>query len=362
MTTDQLKEHMKFYLSAFNKQKVTISDETIHEDVLSTRSIRPGIPATKEQYRGFVRTSLLLNAEEGKKKKDVDKPWPTDWMKLSVLQLAQSLLPLLMILFFSFKSSAQVNMDLSTVKTELKENAIKIGIHYLQTWDSLFKIQDIFSARKHSLMQLTPSFDIQAGTADAFSSITAKISGMWMFFKTIDVAGAKAVDVTKTWHIVPVSAGIETNAKMNVWNGIFEVGYAPWYQSEAGGSPEWLRNTTLAFFFQTGYKFSKDTAGLIGGEVDQSKEPASSAIVRLKADASANIFNPVTIASFRVGLVGGATVWYDVLNKAVYHRLDGDLRFFVANDDFISLKYQHGSGAPLFNTGDEWGIGLHVTF
>lgn len=363
MTEETLKTHMKYYLGAFRKKSSPeISDETIHEDVLSGKAIRPGIPPTQNQYQGMVKWSISndIEQQEGPKKKL--KPWPQDWMKKTVAELAQAILPVLLFLFLAMGARSQVNVDLSAMKTDLKENAIKVGIHYLQTWDSLFKIQDVYQARKHSLMQFTPSFDVVTGTADAFSSITAKVSGMWMFFKTKQLAGTPAVDVEKTWHIVPVSAGIETNNRFDVVNGIFEVGWIPWYQSYYKQSPEWIKNTTLAFFVQAGYKFSKDTAGKVGGEVDESKEPESQGIVRLKGDVSANIFNPVTIGTFRLGLVGGATVWYDVLNTAIYHKIDADLRFFVSGDNFISLKYEKGSGAPLFNTGDQWGIGLSVSF
>jgi hypothetical protein len=361
MQQEDLKAAMKYLLSAATKNEIT--DETIHQDVLSSRSIRNGIPSTKNQYQNFVRQFLLVNQPE-KKKAEADKPWPADWMKLSVAQLAQSLLVLMLFISISLGSVAQVDMNISAIKTDLKDNAIKIGIKYLQQWDSLFQMKDIFGAKKHSLHQFSPSFDIQTGTADAFSSITAKISGMWMFFKSTKIRGYDIADVSKTWHIVPLSAGMETNKDFDILNAIVEVGWIPWYQSYAAKRPEWLRNTTVAFFLQGGYKFLKDTSGKIGGEVDQSKEKKSSGIVRLKGDVSANIFNPVQISVFRVGLVGGATVWYDVLNQAVYHKVDGDLRFFLTgnNDDFISLNYQHGSGAPLFNSGDQFGIGLVVSF
>lgn len=363
MEQEALKTHMKYYLSAFNDEQVDINDETIHETVLSSSDGVKGIANSKSQYQNFVRWSIIrAGKKEGKKPKEVDKPWPTDWMKQSVSQLAQSLLAILIFLFLSLPAKSQVDVNLSAVKTDLKDNAIKIGIRYLQQWDSLFKIQDVFAARNKSLLQLAPSFDIQTGTEDAFSSITAKLSGMWMHFKTKELAGNEAVDVGRTWHIIPISIGFESNNRFDVVNGIFEVGWIPWYQSYARHSPDWIRNTSLAFYLQAGYKFSKDTSGKVGGEVDESLEAEESGIVRLKGSATANIFNPVTIGSFRLGLVGGADVYYDVLNSAIYHKLDADLRFFVSADDFISLKYSHGSGAPLFNQADEWGIGLRVSF
>jgi hypothetical protein len=64
-----------------------------------------------------------------------------------------------------------------------------------------------------------------------------------------------------------------------------------------------------------------------------------------------------------VGLAGKADCWYDFLNGEVYYTIQGKLRFYLTQnkDKFFDFKYQKGSGAPNFNQGDQFGMGLTVT-
>jgi hypothetical protein len=260
-----------------------------------------------------------------------------------------------------------LQLSIGTIKTKLKQNAIDFGIKYLQSYDSLFQQQDILLPGNKSLFQLTPEFNVQSGTGDAFSSLDIKLSGLFMLFQTTKVAGVTTPCTNCYMHLIPVSAGIETNNTFTVVNGIFEVGYVPWYQSPMMTKvPKWLQHTKAAVFLQTGYKFSGDTTNVAAGsgQVDESKELEDSGIVRLKGSITINTKSLFMISGVGFGLWGSADAWYDILNNEVYYRLEGTLRFFLSadKDEFFSLNYQKGSGAPNFNQGDQFGMGLTITF
>jgi hypothetical protein len=84
MTVDQLKSIMKFHLEHFNDEKEKISDETIHNKVLSDRD-GYGNASSQYIYKAVIRWTL-------RREKHADVAWPSGWMKKSVKQLAPMLL------------------------------------------------------------------------------------------------------------------------------------------------------------------------------------------------------------------------------------------------------------------------------
>lgn len=277
---------------------------------------------------------------------------------------------ILMWLILSQILSAQekpLELSIGTIKTALKQNAIDFGIKYIQSYDSLFQQQDKLWAGDKSLFQLSPEFNVQSGTSDAFSSIDVKLSGLFMVFQTTEVAGITTPATNRFMHLLPVNFGVETNNTFSVVNGIFEVGYVPWYQSPMMTSvPEWLKHTKAGIFLQTGYKFGRDTTNLNleGGQTDESLESADSGIFRLKGSIAIDTKSLIKISLLEVGLWGSADAWYDFLNSEIYYRIEGTVRFYLSSnkDKFFSLIYQKGSGAPNFNQGDQFGMGLTVSF
>ncbi len=273
------------------------------------------------------------------------------------------------IILFSFLTavtSAQekpLELSIGSIKTELKKNAIDFGIRYIESIDSLIKRKGLFLTGKTNLFQASPEINIQSGTEDAFSSIDIKLQGLFIFFKTTTIAGIETPCSACLLHTVPISAGVETNNNFNVLNGILELGYVPWYQS-IQKVPKLLKSTKIGLFFQGGHKFDWNNVGNppVGGELDESKEKIDGAILRLKgtfAIDSKNLFPKSWI-----GIVGGTDGWYDLLNDDFYYTLNGKLRFYFSSNKkrFFDIKYQKGSGAPNFNQGDQYGMGLTVTF
>ncbi len=260
-----------------------------------------------------------------------------------------------------------LQLSVGTVKTALKQNAIDFGIKYIQSYDSLFQQQDILLAGRNSLFQLTPEFNVLSGTADAFSSVNLKLSGLFMIFQTTEVAGLTTPCTNCYMHLIPVSFGIETNNTFSLANGIFEVGYVPWYQSSMMSTiPDWLKHTKAGIFIQAGYKFGSDSTltNLTGGQSDESLENIHDGIFRIKGSFAIDTKSLISVSGVGVGLWGSADAWYDILNTGIYYRLEGTVRFFLSanHDKFFSLNYQKGSGAPNFNQGEQFGMGLTLSF
>src|SRR5688572_3982714 len=84
INNEQLRQVMRYYLDHFNSGGETITDETVHDTVLTTGG--DGLIDTKGLYEGSVR--YTLNVSGG------GKPvWPADWMPMTVAELADELLP-----------------------------------------------------------------------------------------------------------------------------------------------------------------------------------------------------------------------------------------------------------------------------
>ena len=354
MDESQLKKVMLYHLKNFNDEGEELSEETVHNKVLSTTD-GFGSANSKNIYRNVVRWTL-------RKLKHKDKPWPTDWMKLSVKDLASKLLAIMIILFLSIPAKSQLTVEIGAGKTDLRDNALTIAVTYLKSFDSIWKNNDYFIAGKNSAFSLSPELNLQTGTEDAFSSVTLKVTGLFMKFKTVDVGGIETPNTGAVFQTFPISAGIETNNLFNTLNGIIEAGWVPWYQN-ATNSPI-IKRTKFGVFLQAGYKFFLDSAGTkaVGGEIDESEERPDRSIARAKGSFSIDTKTIATINNLRVGLVGSADVWYDIVNSAVYHRVEGRGRFYLDAEKYIDLIYQKGSGAPNFNSGDQFGVGLTITF
>lgn len=84
MTLEQLKKVMKYHLENFNDEGVAINEDTIHKQVLSD-SDGFGKATSKRIYKAVIRWTLEKQGHE-------DRTWPSNWMELSVKELAPELL------------------------------------------------------------------------------------------------------------------------------------------------------------------------------------------------------------------------------------------------------------------------------
>lgn len=350
MEYSQLVSVMKFYIGAHNKQKVAINQDTIHGSMLSETD---GPPATAKIYKQNVKWTF----DRAKVK---PKTWPGNWLDLTIRELAQRLLPIL-ILLFTTAAKSQLIINAGSTRTDLKNAAIQIGFTYLKSLDSTISNQEFSLYGKNSWFVVTPDIEFRTGTSDAFSSIIVKASGLFSKFRVTTVDGLEAVDINKTMHIFPVSFGAESNNRFDFVNGMLEIGYTPFYQSMTRSSPDFIKKTRFGIYLQGGYKFklsdSVKTAA-IGGQVDESEEDLQEGILRAKGNFSIDAGRIVRLAGFQIGLIGNSNAWYDLLHQEFYYQLQGVARFYLTDNVYFDLTLDKGSGAPLFNNGKQYGAGL----
>lgn len=264
-------------------------------------------------------------------------------------------------LLSTFVCFSQLNLDLAATKTDLKNNAITVGISYLRSLDSVYGGTEFFVPGKRSFFMITPDVDIVTGTEDAFSSIVIKASGLFNTFKTTEVAGLITPDYNKTFHTFPASLGFEANNLFNNINGILEVGWVPYYQSYGRSSPDWVKKTSFGLFLQAGYKFTSDSVG-IGGEVYEGEEKEESGIARVRGTFKVDTDKLLKLEGMNIGLIGTADGWGDAVNSAFYYKVEGRARVFLTDQLFLDFIISKGSGAPLFNEAEQFGIGVSMDF
>jgi hypothetical protein len=79
VTLEPLMENMRKLLLVFNNEKLEITNDTIHNTILSDDD---GSPPSKQQYRGAIKCILVRNG-------GVNVKFPTDWLAMSVQGLAE---------------------------------------------------------------------------------------------------------------------------------------------------------------------------------------------------------------------------------------------------------------------------------
>lgn len=349
MTKTQVKEVLIDLLNFFkaDKKLKPTTETVIGEAITNERN--------QKLYQGSVNWSL-------EKADHKIKSIPKGWRDMTVGEVLYKL-TLMLLLLIGMQVQAQTYINIGTVKTDLRKTALNIGFSYIRSLDSMYSGKDLQFNGKKSFVMVTPEIDFKSGTEDAFSSVIAKADILVAKFRTTRTAnGIEIPDAGKTMHVFPISIGAESNNRLDFLNGLVEVGYSPFYQTI--NVSDFLRASQFGIYLQGGYKFHlpQATDSITGGDVDQSGEDPHEGILRVKGNVSLNTNQIVTLNAFKVGLVGEATAWYNFLNKDVYYSIDGIARIYLTSQLYFDVQYTRGSGAPLFNKGDQWGAGLTVQF
>jgi hypothetical protein len=274
-----------------------------------------------------------------------------------------SCLSLFLALHFFCFSQNELSLDISTIKTSLKNTAIGIGVDYFKQYNNIDKQ---FNGKK-GFLNITPELTAKMGTSDVFSQLIVKLSGFYLKGKVIEIEGIKTIDSKSTMHVFPLSVGAECNTDFTFINTLAEVGYVPFYQAQGNKNvSDFLKLTQVGIFLQAGYKSKLDTVNAVnitGGKVDESEEAINNGVLRSKVNLSIDTQNFFTDTDKPgLGLIGKATWWYDFLNNTTYYRLEAKIRLYLAKNKYFDFVYEKGSGAPNFNQGEQFGTGLSITF
>lgn len=257
---------------------------------------------------------------------------------------------------------AQQNFELKNIRTDLKNNAVGFVINYLSDYNGL----DVQKNFNKAFLTVTPQITVNAGTSDAFSQIDLKLSGFYLTGSKILVDGKPTFNTGKTFHVFPVSVGIESNGNFNFLNSLVEIGYAPLYYLPGNKDvPTIFKFTRVGIFIQAGYKSKLDTAKLTqtsGGKIDESDEVLNSMLLRTKATLAIDTKNLFHVNSIGCGIIASVNYWFDFINSKSYYNLKGKFRVYLSTTKYFDLTYEKGSGAPNFNQGDQFGMGLTVAF
>lgn len=270
----------------------------------------------------------------------------------------------MMIMVSSF---SQIQLNLGALSTKDRKAALLFAVDYATDLDSIFGTKDIYIAGDNSIFTINPRIKIQSGTEDAFSSIEAKLTGLFLKFKMKPLASNPAILIPDTRRLIqtfPVSIGVESNNTFSNINAVAEVGWAPFYQSASGGTPGVLRYTQIGFFLQGGYKFKIDSVAILasGGQKDQSLEKLNDYLVRAKGSFRIDTKKLLEISGLSIGLVGNFDGWYDIANGKVYHKAEGIARVYLTDRQSIDFNFSNGAGAPNFTTGNQVGLGFRAMF
>lgn len=261
----------------------------------------------------------------------------------------------------AYSQNKPLSVSLNSIRTDAKQAAFSFAVEYLKELDSLFATEDIFLAKDNHLFTASPFFEIRSGSSDAFSSVTGKLEGFYLFFKTAEIDGIITPNSSKMMHVVPLSLGFETGNSFETMNAIAEIGYVPWYQLTSVKLPLLLKYTKCGVFLQGGYKFKLDSVA--PPVLDSGEENPNDPLLRLKGNLSFDTQKLIESNKGKgIGLIGYTDVWYDFINSAFYYRIEGRMRVYLMENTSIDFLYEKGSGAPTFLQGEQYGIGLNIRF
>jgi len=256
---------------------------------------------------------------------------------------------------------APVSLSIGPARTDSGVGALRYVIDLLTRGVSA---EDVQLNLKNGFFYFSPDAHIEAGEADVLSSLVVRLAGSFAFFRVTEVAGIPTPD-TRFFHTLPIALSAETDRSFRNVNILAEAGYSPWFQ---GAVPRALRTLSAGVFVQAGYKVrleDRTTAdSAVGGMIDESEEDPASTLLRVKGSVR---LQPGMLVqtfgdAFGIGLGGEADAWYDLANRATYYRAEGTLRVRLMTGRFLDFAWQKGSGAPLFNTGEQFSANLVLVF
>ena len=269
----------------------------------------------------------------------------------------------------------EAEFSLSTIQTEAEKQAISFAIEVLNekgnlaggVWASNRAKTDKAAGtvdlnRYYGGISLKPNIEIEAGSEDAFESLVAKTTINIYKYRYKKIGNLYTPKSDEFFHIFPISAGIESDAGFHNVNGLVEAGWVPWFQGMVKDDPL-LSDLFIGVFIQGGQKWEKDLTPETGDQLDESLEEEGEELFRLKTKARWSVKTKgQPVMGYDISIKANGTLWRNLINSAWYSKLEGVLQLHVSANSSIDFKYEKGSGAPNFNEGEQYGVGLTLTF
>jgi len=261
----------------------------------------------------------------------------------------------------STPTPAPLSISLGALRTEATNAGIRLAADYVENTFGKLETHIFADPKSRNVLLLMPEAHILTGDKDAFQGVTAKLTGLETFFpREIEIAGGFPMpNLDATIQTLPFSAGFESDGKFKNVDALVEVGYVPWLP------PPFRFRVQPGIFLQGGYKFARGTSpsGTSAGDTDQSSEPGNSGLLRGKQSLVIDSWEwPLLTTPVKFKVMGSADIWEDIVNSAIYHRVTGTFRIIISKDRYWDMKYEHGSGAPNFNRGDQFSTNITVAF
>jgi hypothetical protein len=271
---------------------------------------------------------------------------------------------------------AQENsLSIGTLRTEAARAAIRLAVKYAKEYESIFVVADTSHLRPGSrtwFFDASPQVEMLTGDEDSFQGVVAKLTGNLVNARVIKLLDERTRDPlpgfvidrdTGIIAVLPTSIGVESDGGFRTVNALGEVGLVPLFPKQFQRPHLQYR---LGVFLQAGYKFGvdsiSDSAATQGGGTDESKEEPESGLFRSRARGHLDVGVPFKPLQGNIRLLGDGSVWYDFLNSETYYRLEATFRLPLDQERHFDFKFERGSGAPNFNTGEQFSANLTIVF
>ncbi len=235
-------------------------------------------------------------------------------------------------------------ISLGSVRSTAQQAALAFGFNYVA--DVASAARGEMTPGKTSYFKWTPEVEVAAAAGAAHSRIIARADANLCLFGLTSVAGVITPNSAGVIHDLFGSAGFETTDALDAVAGVAEVGYVPWL-------PKCIRWIKAGVFLQGGYQgrlFEPDTTG---GRA----APAEGAVLRARGRLAAEKRLP-EVGKRAIGLAVHGESWYDLLDQRLHYSARGAVRFFFTQDLSVDVVYERNSGAPAFEEGHQFGVGL----
>jgi len=244
-------------------------------------------------------------------------------------------------------SDPGLSLTLGTVRLSAQQAGLAYALSYIgDLGDSL---QGRFRSYDWGYAKWEPEIDVAMGPA-GFGHASLRAAAVACFTpQNEQVVGNDTFVVPDTlgvMHDLLLSGGFETTPELDRLAGVAEFGYVPWLPPDW----DWIR---FGAFLQAGYQARLAEPDTTGDTVSQG--PLARGRTRLSASGRF----PAR-SSRALGLDSEAECWYDFLDTKLRYSVVVALRLFMDFENSIDITYRRNSGAPAFQQGDQFGLGLTV--